>query len=37
VLRPGVIASPEVSWRIRDLDALPALLAELDEPGGHPT
>jgi FMN phosphatase YigB (HAD superfamily) len=33
VLRPGVIASPEVSWRIPDLDALPALLAELDEPG----
>jgi FMN phosphatase YigB (HAD superfamily) len=33
VLRPGVIASPEVSWRVPDLDALPALLAELDEPG----
>jgi FMN phosphatase YigB (HAD superfamily) len=33
VLRPGVIASPEVSWRIPDLDALPGLLAELGEPG----
>jgi FMN phosphatase YigB (HAD superfamily) len=29
VLRPGVIASPEVRWRIPDLYALPALLAEL--------
>ena len=29
VLRPGVIASPEVRWRIPDLHALPALLAEL--------
>jgi putative hydrolase of the HAD superfamily len=33
VLRPGVVASPEVRWRIPDLDALPALLAELREPG----
>jgi FMN phosphatase YigB (HAD superfamily) len=33
VLRPGLIASPEVRWRIPDLDALPALLAELDELG----
>ena len=33
VLRPGVIASPEVRWRIPDLDALPALLAVLDDPG----
>jgi putative hydrolase of the HAD superfamily len=33
VLRPGVIASPEVGWRIPDLDALPALLAELGGPG----
>ena len=29
VLRPGVIASPAVRWRIPDLDALPPLLAEL--------
>lgn len=33
VLRPGVIASPEVRWRIPDLDALPALLGALDDPG----
>jgi FMN phosphatase YigB (HAD superfamily) len=33
VLRPGVVASPEVCWRIPDLDALPALLAEIGEPG----
>jgi FMN phosphatase YigB (HAD superfamily) len=33
VLRPGVIASLEVDWRIPDLDALPALLAELGDPG----
>jgi FMN phosphatase YigB (HAD superfamily) len=33
VLRPGVIASPEVRWRIPDLHALPALLAELGREG----
>jgi FMN phosphatase YigB (HAD superfamily) len=33
VLRPGVIASPEVSWRIPDLHALPALLTELGRQG----
>jgi len=33
VLRPGVIASPEVGWRIPDLDALPALLARLGDSG----
>lgn len=33
VLRPGVIASPEVRWRIPDLDALPGVLAELGEHG----
>jgi FMN phosphatase YigB (HAD superfamily) len=33
VLRPDVIASPEVRWRIPDLDALPALLAEVGDPG----
>jgi FMN phosphatase YigB (HAD superfamily) len=33
VLRPGVIASPEVCWRIPDLDALPGILAELGGPG----
>ena len=33
VLRPGVIASPEVCWRVPDLDALPALLAKLGDPG----
>jgi len=32
VLRPGVIASPEIRWRIPDLDALPALLAALSDP-----
>jgi FMN phosphatase YigB (HAD superfamily) len=33
VLRPGVIASAEVCWRIPDLHALPALLAKLGNPG----
>jgi len=33
VLRPGVVASPEVRWRIPDLDALPALLAEVGDSG----
>jgi FMN phosphatase YigB (HAD superfamily) len=29
VLRPGVVASPEVAWRIQDLKALPAILGQL--------
>jgi hypothetical protein len=33
VLRPGVVASPEVAWRIQDLEALPAILTRLAPPG----
>jgi FMN phosphatase YigB (HAD superfamily) len=33
VLRPGVVPSPDVPWRIPDLEALPALLTRL---GGAP-
>ncbi len=29
VLRPGVVASPDVVWRIPDLNALPAILTQL--------
>jgi FMN phosphatase YigB (HAD superfamily) len=33
VLRPGVVTGPEVRWRISDLEALPALLAQLSAAG----
>jgi putative hydrolase of the HAD superfamily len=33
VLRPGVVASAEVVWRIEDLQALPAILTQLSAPG----
>ena len=33
VLRPGVVTSPEIPWRIRDFEALPALLARLAAAG----
>jgi putative hydrolase of the HAD superfamily len=33
VLRPGVVPSPEVPWRIPDFEALPAFLARLGAAG----
>lgn len=33
VLRPGVVASPEVPWRIPNLEVLPALIAQLAAAG----
>lgn len=33
VVRPGMVASPEVPWRIQDLKALPAILTQLAAAG----